>query len=145
MPLRLYIAEKPSVAVELAKNLSGPIARKDGYYETGGGLATWLVGHVLRQAMPEEYNEGYKSWRIDHLPIIPSSWKLLVSSHTKDHFKKVKELIGKADEIVHVGDPDREGQLLVDEVLDYVVGGREKAPKMGAPNWGRAVSLEIIS
>lgn len=118
--LRLYIAEKPSVGRELAKCLAGPVIRHDGYLETGEGIVTWLFGHILRQAEPDEYDPRFKRWRAEDLPIIPEKWKLFVANDCEKQFAIVKSLIEKADEIVHGGDPDREGQLLVDEVLDYI-------------------------
>ena len=118
--MRLYIAEKPSVARELAKCLPPPVRRCDGYLETGGGIVTWLFGHILRQAEPQEYSEKYKRWNAGDLPIIPAKWELRVANSCEKQFAIVKNLIDKADEIVHGGDPDREGQLLVDEVLDYI-------------------------
>lgn len=107
------------MAAELAKCLPGPLFRKDGYIETGGGVVTWVFGHILRQAEPGEYDEKYKKWRAADLPIIPTEWKLLVADSCMKQFMIIKTLIAKASEIVHAGDPDREGQLLVDEVLHY--------------------------
>ena len=118
--MRLYIAEKPSVGRELAKCLRGPVGRHDGYLTTGEGCVTWLFGHILRQAEPQEYDARYKRWRAEDLPIIPEHWQLYVDKNCEKQFAIVKKLIGEADEIVHGGDPDREGQLLVDEVLDYL-------------------------
>jgi DNA topoisomerase-3 len=117
--MKLFIAEKPSMAAELAKCLPGPLVRKDGYIETGGGIVTWVFGHILRQAEPGEYDEKYKKWRAADLPIIPEEWKLLVADSCAKQFHIIKGLIEKTTEIVHAGDPDREGQLLVDEVLGY--------------------------
>ncbi len=122
--MKLFIAEKPSMAAEVAKCLPGPLQRKDGYIETGAGIVTWGYGHILRQAEPGEYDEKYQKWRVEDLPIIPEQWKLLISESARKQFAIVKGLIEKATEIVHAGDPDREGQLLVDEVLDYL--GNEK-------------------
>lgn len=118
--MRLYIAEKPSMGLEIAKCLPGPLRRGDGFIETGGGIVTWGFGHILRQAEPHEYEEKYKKWRAEDLPIVPQTWKLLVENSCTKQFGIVKGLIARADEIVHAGDPDREGQLLIDEVLDYV-------------------------
>jgi len=118
--VKLYIAEKPSMAAEIAKYLPGPVSRKDGYITTGDGVITWGYGHILRQAEPDEYDPKYGKWRVEDLPIIPQSWKLLVADSCKKQFEIVKSLIDQATEIVHAGDPDREGQLLIDEVLDYV-------------------------
>lgn len=118
--MRLYIAEKPSMGAEIAKCLTGPVQRRDGYLVTKDGIVTWAFGHILRQAEPEEYNAKYKKWNTDDLPIIPSSWKMVIDENCKKQFSIIKNLIDKADEIVHAGDPDREGQLLIDEVLDYL-------------------------
>lgn len=118
--MRLYIAEKPSMGAEIAKCLTGPIQRKDGYLITKDGIVTWAFGHILRQAEPDEYNASYKKWNAADLPIIPTKWKMIVDESCKKQFGIIKNLIDKADEIVHAGDPDREGQLLIDEVLDYV-------------------------
>jgi DNA topoisomerase III len=118
--LRLYIAEKPSMGAEIAKCLPGPLRRGDGFLETAGGIVTWGFGHILRQAEPSEYDEKYKKWRDEDLPIVPAQWKLLVEASCAKQFAIIKGLIERADEIVHAGDPDREGQLLIDEVLDYV-------------------------
>ena len=90
------------------------------YITTGDGVVTWLYGHVLQQVEPAGYDEKYRQWRAEDLPILPTHWKLQVDGKSEQQFNVVKQLIGKADEIVHAGDPDREGQLLVDEVLDFV-------------------------
>ena len=124
--MRLYIAEKPSMARELAACLKNP-QTGNGYIKTAGGVVTWLVGHVLRQVEPDGYDPKYKSWRAEDLPIVPEIWKLEVNPSTLKQFQIVKHLISQADEIIHAGDPDREGQLLVDEVLDYV--GNKKPVK----------------
>ena len=126
--MRLYIAEKPSMGREIASCLSKPYDKSnDGYIATGDGVVTWLIGHVLRQAEPDEYDDRYKFWNVDDLPIIPEKWKMIVDKNAAKQFKIVRSLIKEADEIIHAGDPDREGQLLVDEVLDYV--GNKKPVK----------------
>ncbi len=124
--MRLYIAEKPSMAREIANVLKNP-QQGYGYIKTSGGIVTWLIGHVLKQVDPDFYDEKYKSWNDDDLPIVPKQWKLEVDPHTAEQFEIVKKLIAQADEIIHAGDPDREGQLLVDEVLDFV--GNKKPVK----------------
>lgn len=114
---------------ELAKCLPGPVQKNDGYLTTKGGIVTWLFGHILRQAEPEEYDAKYKFWRAEDLPIIPRQWKLLVAKDCEKQFAILKSLVDRADEIVHAGDPDREGQLLVDEVLDYL-GNRKPVKRI---------------
>lgn len=118
--MKLYIAEKPSMAAEIAKYLPGPLSRRSGYIHTGGGIVTWGFGHILRQAEPGEYDMKYEKWRLEDLPIIPATWKLLVADSCRQQFGVMQHLIAEASEIVHAGDPDREGQLLIDEVLEYV-------------------------
>ena len=125
--MRLYIAEKPSMGREIAKCLKGPVRQHDGWLETSEGAVTWGFGHILRQKEPEEYNAQYKLWRAEDLPIVPASWQLVVAPSAARQFAVVKGLIERADEIVHAGDPDREGQLLIDEVLDFV--GNKKPVK----------------
>ncbi|MGP1407240.1 DNA topoisomerase 3 [Selenomonas sp.] len=125
--MRLYIAEKPSMGREIAKCLKGPLRSHDGWLETADGAVTWGFGHILRQKEPEEYSEKYKFWRVEDLPIVPAEWQLVVASSAARQFRIVKDLIARADEIVHAGDPDREGQLLIDEVLDFV--GNQKPVK----------------
>ena len=108
------------MARELAKCLPPPRRRDNGCIRTGGGIVTWAYGHVLQQAEPEAYNAAYKKWRVEDLPIIPKEWKLFVSPASKEQFEIIRSLINEADSIVNAGDPDREGQLLIDEILDYV-------------------------
>ena len=124
--MKLYIAEKPSMAREIAACLGNPKKGK-GFIKTSGGIVTWLYGHVLQQVEPKVYDEKYRKWRSEDLPIIPNIWQLEVNPNTVDQFNVVKKLIDKADEIIHAGDPDREGQLLVDEVLDFI--GNKKPVK----------------
>lgn len=122
--MKLFIAEKPSMAAELARCLPGPVSRRDGYIVTGGGIVTWGFGHILRQAEPAEYDTRYERWRMEELPIIPQEWKLLVAESCEKQFAIIENLVAEAEEIIHAGDPDREGQLLIDEILDYL--GNEK-------------------
>lgn len=118
--MRVYIAEKPSLGAEIAKCLPGPMERKDGYIITGGGIITWGFGHILRLADPKEYDEKYQKWCMEDLPIVPRNWKLRIAENCAKQFHIIENLLEKATEIVHAGDPDREGQLLIDEVLEYL-------------------------
>jgi len=112
----LFIAEKPSLARAIADALPSPAQRRDGYIECGNGdLVGWCAGHILALAAPDAYDQAFKEWRLDHLPITPSEWKLTVT--TPDLLKTLKALLARVTSVVHAGDPDREGQLLVDEVL----------------------------
>ena len=120
--MRLFIAEKPSLGRAIADSLPGPQKKENGYIETGGGTVTWCFGHILEAAEPGDYAPKWKAWpgTPSDLPIIPEIWKLTPVPKAKDQLKIIKDLLGGASEIVHAGDPDREGQLLVDEVLEYL-------------------------
>lgn len=120
--MRLFIAEKPSMGREISKYLPEQqhIERRDGYIIHGDDVVTWAFGHVLEQAEPGEYDGRYKKWNAHDLPIVPDAWKLLISKNSEKQFHLIRKLIEKADTIVNAGDPDREGQLLIDEILDYV-------------------------
>lgn len=126
--MRLFISEKPSMAREIAKGL-GESTRKDGYIEIGNDIVTWEYGHLLENFMPEDYDEKYKSRSLDLLPIVPDIWQLKVRENARKQFKVIKSLAGKADIIVNAGDPDREGQLLVDELLEYL-GNRKPVQRI---------------
>ena len=119
--MKLFIAEKPSLAQAIAAGI-GVGKKNDGYISLNGGnkIVTWCYGHILEQLNPSEYAEKYQKWRMEDLPIIPNQWKLKVKSDAAKQFKIVRDLIEKATTIVNAGDPDREGQLLIDEVLEYV-------------------------
>ena len=120
--MRLFIAEKPSVGRELSQVLpnSQNAKRHDGYIVQGDDVITWAFGHMLEQVEPGDYDEKYKFWRFDSLPILPTSWNLKIKSSSAKQFKVISGLIKKATTIVNAGDPDREGQLLIDEMLDYL-------------------------
>ena len=119
--MKLYIAEKPSLARAIAVGI-GDGKNCDGYISLNGGreIVTWCFGHILENFSPGEYAEKYKKWRMEDLPIVPDIWKLKVKTDAAKQFKIIRDLIAKATIIVNAGDPDREGQLLVDEVLDFV-------------------------
>jgi DNA topoisomerase-3 len=116
--MRLFIAEKPSVAKALAAELGGA-TRAEGHLACGSDAVTWCFGHMLEMAMPEDYAAEWKAWRLEVLPLRPSSWKLLPRRDAKKQLAEIGKLLKKASAVVHAGDPDREGQLLVDEVLEH--------------------------
>ena len=123
----LYIAEKPSLGRAIAEVLPKPQQKENGFIRLANGdIISWCIGHLLEQAEPEHYNPQFKRWQADHLPIVPEKWKLTVRKSAERQFTILKKLIQNADQLVHAGDPDREGQLLVDEVLAFcgVTGNR---------------------
>lgn len=111
----LCIAEKPSVAEEIAKNVGATRKNaKEGYYEGNGYLVTWCVGHLITLAEPETYNDAFKVWSMEVLPIIPQKWKLEVIEATKTQFNNVKALINRDDVelVVDCGDMGAQGHYI---------------------------------
>ena len=125
--MKLYIAEKPSLGRAIAAALPKPQKNQKGFIELANGdVVSWCIGHILEQADPEVYNDDFKKWRMEHLPIIPSQWQLQPKAQTRSQLTVLRKLVKSADEIIHAGDPDREGQLLVDEVIDYLKVSKTK-------------------
>lgn len=117
--MRLFIAEKPSLGKAIAANFSAQFP-KDGYIEVSGGdVVTWCYGHMLESLKPEEYDSKWSSWDLAKLPITVIDWRLKPRKDAAKQLKVIGELLKKAAVVVNAGDPDREGQLLVDEVLDH--------------------------
>ena len=125
--MRLFIAEKPSLARAIADVLPKPHRRGDGYISCGSGdTVTWCIGHLLEQAEPDAYDTRYARWNLADLPIVPEKWQLKPKPSVAKQLNVIKRLLGDAQQVIHAGDPDREGQLLVDEVLDYLELAPEK-------------------
>lgn len=111
--MKLVIAEKPSVAMALASVL-GARTRKDGYVEGNGYIVSWCVGHLVGLCDASEYDEKYKKWRYDDLPIVPECWKHKVLEGTKKQFGILKKLMrdSKVDEVICATDLEqREGRI----------------------------------
>ena len=128
---RLYIAEKPSLGRAIAAVLPRAHKNNNGYSEVGNGdIVTWCIGHLLEQVEPDAYDAKYKKWNMADLPIVPQQWQLSPRKSAKQQLAVVKKLCKQATDVVHAGDPDREGQLLVDEVIDYVKLSQAKKAAM---------------
>ena len=108
--MKLYIAEKPSLARALAAALPSATsnAKEDGCITLANGdVVSWCIGHLLELAQPEHYNPDYKKWRLEHLPILPPQWQYQARAKTRKQLTVLTRLIKRASSIVHVGDPDR--------------------------------------
>ncbi|WP_105903191.1 DNA topoisomerase III [Vibrio gangliei] len=119
--MRLFIAEKPSLGRAIAAALPTPHKNEQGFIRCANGdVVTWCIGHLLEQVEPDAYDERYKKWNMADLPIIPQQWQLRPRAAAKKQLSVIKQLFKQKPELINAGDPDREGQLLVDEVIDYL-------------------------
>jgi DNA topoisomerase-3 len=118
--MRLIIAEKPSLARAIVDALPERARREDGALHAGDTVVTWCLGHLLEQAPPEAYNAADKHWRLDRLPIAPPAFKHVPRPKARGQLAIIRRLIKRASTVVHAGDPDREGQLLVQDVIEYL-------------------------
>ena len=113
MEHKLVIAEKPSVAISIAKVI-GAKNKKDGYYEGNGYKVSWCVGHLIQMANPDAYDEKYAKWKIDDLPIISKEYKYEVAKATKKQFAVLKKLMNdkEIDTVINACDAGREGEAI---------------------------------
>ncbi len=111
--MKLVIAEKPSVAKTIAAVL-GASEKRSGHYEGGGYLVSWCIGHLISFVDAAGYNEQYRKWRYEDLPIIPAEWQYVIASGKEQQFHILKELMHRADvaEVVNACDAGREGELI---------------------------------
>ena len=126
--MELVIAEKPSVAQSIAAVL-GATQRKDGYLEGNDYLVSWCVGHLVELVQPESYEEAWKKWSYESLPIIPQEWQHEVKSDTKAQYQILKKLMhdDRVDAVVCATDAGREGELIFR--LTYNMAGCRKPMK----------------
>ena len=109
--MKLYIAEKPSLGRAIAAALPKPQKNHKTHIELANGdVVSWCIGHILAQADPEDYDAELKKWRMESLPIVPQQWQLKPIPRTRAQLTVLRKLVKQADEIIHAGDPDREGQ-----------------------------------
>ena len=116
--MKLCIAEKPSVAKDIAEVL-GAKQRHDGYYEGNGYWVSWTFGHLCTLKEPHDYNERWKVWRLEDLPLIPDKFgiKLIDDSGVKKQFHVIERLVQQAEEVINCGDAGQEGELIQRWVL----------------------------
>ncbi|WFA09913.1 DNA topoisomerase [Tissierella sp. Yu-01] len=114
MSKALFIAEKPSVAIEFAKVLNIKGNKKDGYIESDEAVVTWCVGHMVTMSYPDKYDEKYKKWTLSDLPFLPVEYKYEVIKDVKKQFNIVKMLLNRDDisTIYICTDSGREGEYI---------------------------------
>ncbi len=111
--MKVCIAEKPSVAKELAQ-IIGANSRRDGYFEGNGYQVTWTFGHLCTLKEPNDYTERWKFWNMRELPMIPSKFgiKLIEDDGVKKQFATIEKLMLAAEEVINCGDAGQEGELI---------------------------------
>ena len=116
--MKLCIAEKPSVAKDLASIL-GANVRHDGYFEGNGYFVSWTFGHLCTLKEPQDYKAHWKYWKIEDLPIIPDNFgiKLKKNQGIENQFNVISALVNKASEVINCGDAGQEGELIQRWVL----------------------------
>lgn len=119
--MKLVIAEKPSVAISIAKVIEAT-KKKDGYYEGNGYKVSWCVGHLIQMANPDSYDEKYAKWNMADLPIIPREYKYEVAKATKKQFNILKKLMNgkEIDMVINACDAGREGEAIFRLVYNQV-------------------------
>lgn len=111
--MKVCIAEKPSVAKDIAEIL-GAHTRRDGYYEGNNYCVTWVYGHLCELKEPHEYDERWKRWTLSSLPMIPQRFgiKLKDDKGIEKQFKTIEQLISQAECVINCGDAGQEGELI---------------------------------
>ncbi len=111
--MKVCIAEKPSVAREIASVL-GATSKRDGYYEGNGYAVTYTFGHLCTLMEPNDYKPYWKSWDLNNLPMLPEKFqtKVVSNSGIQKQFNIVKGLFDKADVVINCGDAGQEGELI---------------------------------
>lgn len=117
----LVLAEKPSVAKELARVLGAGQKHKN-FFEGPGWVVTWALGHLVELAEPEDYDNKYKTWKLEDLPIIPDKMRLKVIRETSHQFRSIEQLCKRPDltELVIATDAGREGELVARWIMELV-------------------------
>jgi DNA topoisomerase-3 len=127
----VVLAEKPSVARDLARNLKAT-AKRQGYFEGNGYQVTWAYGHLVELKQPHEYDASYKKWRLEDLPIVPEHFQLKVigSKLARGQFKIVRDLFRGASSLICATDAGREGELIFRRILALSGASRKPAKRL---------------
>ncbi|WP_318441585.1 DNA topoisomerase 3 [Photobacterium leiognathi] len=116
----LYIAEKPELARAIAAGISESSSTKNGYIQCADGtLVTWCYGHLFEFVPPEKINPEYAKWNLSSMPMSLMPIPIKPTKKAAQQANVIKGLLSKASYVINAGDPDPEGQRLVDEVLEY--------------------------
>ncbi|MDR2732774.1 MAG: DNA topoisomerase 3, partial [Fibromonadaceae bacterium] len=142
----LVIAEKPSVATDLARALGGKFHKDKSYLENGDTIISWALGHLVSIADPKDMSEQYKTWNMAALPIIPKEFKLTPLPDTKAHLSVLGKLIRRKDiaTIINACDAGREGELIFYYILEHEQGKAGLAGKAIKRLWMQSMTSAAI-
>lgn len=115
--MRLFLCEKPSQGRDIAK-VVGARTGGDGCLTGKDVAVTWGFGHLIEMDEPEAYDEKYKKWRLEDLPVIPRKWQVSVKAGSKTQFTIIQKLLKKASQVIIATDADREGEVIAREILE---------------------------
>ena len=121
MPYRLVLAEKPSVARDIAKALGARGGGGPGWLGGGDLRVAWCLGHLVELAEPKAYDPAWKSWRAEHLPMLPPEFRLTPRKDSADQWRAVRDLLQDRDlgDVVNACDAGREGELIFANVYRH--------------------------
>ena len=97
----------------------GVTGQGSGYFVCGDDLVSSCFGHLFEMLMPEDYNPAFKKWNMEDLPILPHEWPVRAKAKTQERITLLGNLMNDVSIVVNAGDPDNEGQLLVDDVIEH--------------------------
>lgn len=147
---KCLIAEKPSLAMTVKNALRENFTKHDGYFESDNFIITFAFGHLFELWSIEDYlKKDNPAWRLDELPFIPDkfNFKLKNDDGIKKQFNIIKELINRNDvsEIIHCGDSDREGQLIVNLIINNGLKNNKPASRLWLPDQTEETIRESIN
>lgn len=118
---RLFIAEKRNLGAAIAEGLGIVKTQSDHIVCKNGDIVTWASGHLMEMAPPDKQDPKWEKWDLASLPIFPDAWRKTPIGDKRSCLPAIKKFLAdpSLDTVVHAGDPDREGQLIVDEILEH--------------------------
>ncbi|MHC4379786.1 MAG: DNA topoisomerase [Planctomycetota bacterium] len=120
--MQLIIAEKPSVAADLARSLPGTFEQKEGFWESSDTVISWAIGHLLELSEPEDYDPELKNWSLKNLPVLPDPFLRRPRKGQSSQLRLLKKIAKRGDitSLVNACDAAREGELIFREIADYL-------------------------
>ncbi|MBI3928127.1 MAG: DNA topoisomerase 3 [Armatimonadetes bacterium] len=145
MSKALVVAEKPSVARDIAAALGG-FKDHEGFLESSHYVVSWAVGHLLEFKEPEEIDPKYRRWVLEDLPILPAPFALKPKPGQSERLRVLKKLYNRSDvdELVNACDAGREGELIFREIADYLNGGKAARPRPVRRLWLQSMTRDAI-